>query len=131
MGIIILPFLLVALISFILAAVNLWYAYKKKQLHHKNILFGSILMFGLYAILYVDYRNDFRAWVLGTYFMFPFVMILVPFAIGLILKVVNRPTATLVSNSLFACVVLSTIFMIVFNQFTFGIIDYLGIQKHY
>ena len=131
MGIVILPFLLIAIAVFIIGLVLLWRAYRKNQLNSKVFILGAAISALIYCIIYYDYSNDYSAWPLGPYLLFPFAMIMIPFVTGLILKLVNRPMTISIANSLFVCVVLSGIFIPVFYQFTFEIVAYFGLEKQY
>ena len=85
----------------------------------------------IYSVIYYDYSNDYAAYALGAYFLFPFAMVILPFFLGVVLKISNKPLPVLISNSMFVCVISAGIFITVFNHYTFGIVDFLGIQKNY
>lgn len=131
MGIIILPFILIALIAFIISVVILFKSLLKKELNPKNFLIGTITSISIYFLIFMDYKTSESSYALGTYFMFPFFLILIPFTGGIILKIINKPKTIEISNSLFTSVILSGLFMVLFSKYTFGIIEYLGISKHY
>ncbi|MFT5754677.1 MAG: hypothetical protein ACI924_001915 [Flavobacterium sp.] len=72
-----------------------------------------------------------EAYGLGTYFIFPFFMILLPFLISIILKILNKPKTNKISIILLVSIILSGIFIIAFEKYTFGLIEYLEITKYH
>jgi hypothetical protein len=57
MGIIILPFILIALIAFIISVVILFKSLLKKELNPKNFLIGTITSISIYFLIFLDYKT--------------------------------------------------------------------------
>ncbi|MFD2891375.1 hypothetical protein ACFS5J_05035 [Flavobacterium chuncheonense] len=131
MGIIIVPFLFITLIAFIVAIIFLYKPLVKKEIKPKNFLLGTSITIAIYAMIFLNYKSSENAYALGTFFMFPFFMILIPFVLGMILKIINQPITQAISNSILISVIVSGVFMVVLYKYTFGIIEYLGLIKHY
>jgi hypothetical protein len=131
MGIIIIPFLFITLIAFIVSIIFLYKPLVKKEIKSKNFLLGISITIVIYTLIFLNYKSSLSAYALGTFFMFPFFMILIPFILGMILKIINQPITQILSNSLLISVIVSGVFMVVFNKYTFGIIEYLELIKHY
>lgn len=131
MGMILLPFLLMALGAFITSVVFEIHAITKGTLTLYPILFGIIISMCIYALLFRNYKASQSAYALGVYFMFPIYMVILPFVLGMLLKFFPYPFTFFVSNGLFVSVILSGLFMVLFSKYTFGIIDLLGLPKNY
>ena len=94
----------------------------------KEVLLGLCLSSLIYCGLFIDYKTSDSAYALGTFFYFPFAMIYVPFLSAIVLRFCGAKFALLL-RVLFWSVILSGIFIILFQKYTFGIIDYLAIPK--
>uniref|UniRef100_UPI00404B14FE hypothetical protein n=1 Tax=Flavobacterium sp. TaxID=239 RepID=UPI00404B14FE len=131
MGLILFPYLLLAIIVFIMTLVLVIKSIINKKLVFNDFIYGIITTFSIYLLLFFNYKMSDEAYVLGAFFMFPFFMIFLPFFGSIILKVRNKPTTLKIANILVISVMLSGILMVVFNQYTFEIVDYMGIKKIY
>lgn len=131
MGIIILPFLLIAIIVFITSIIMIISSLTKKELILKDFYQGFLITVGIYLLIFIVYRLSDEAYALGPVFIFPFFMILIPFFISLILRIMNTKKTYRISYSLLFSIIISGIFILIFNKFTFGIIEYLEIQQYH
>lgn len=131
MGIIILPFLLIAIIAFITSIIMIISSLTKKELILKDFYQGFLITVGSYLLIFVVYIFSDEAYALGPVFIFPFFMILTPFFISLILRIMNTQKTYRISYSLLISIIISGIFILIFNKFTFGIIEYLEIQQYH
>ena len=131
MGIIILPFLLIALIAFITSIIMIISSLTKKELILKDFYQGFLITVGSYLLIFIVYILSDEAYALGPVFIFPFFMILTPFFISLILRIMNTQKTYRISYSLLISIIISGIFILIFNKFTFGIIEYLEIQQYH
>ncbi|RYJ43176.1 hypothetical protein NU09_1514 [Flavobacterium beibuense] len=94
-------------------------------------LMGLLLSAIIYAALFLDYKFSSRAYGLGSYFMFPFYMILLPFIIGLVTKFSPVKYVKLISIVCFISVMFSGFFILFFNKYTLDIVDWLELPKYY
>lgn len=131
MGIIILPFLLVAIIAFITSLVMIISSLTKKDLILKDLYIGLIITLCLYLGIFSLYALSNEAYALGPVFIFPFFMILVPFFLSLALRIVNTSKSYRISYSLLISIISSGILIVVFYKYTFDILETLGIQKYH
>ncbi len=131
MGIIILPFLLIAIIAFITSIIMIISSLTKKELILKDFYQGFLITVGIYLLIFIVYILSDEAYALGPVFIFPFFMILTPFFISLILRIMNTQKTYRISYSLLISIIISGIFILIFNKFTFGIIEYLEIQQYH
>lgn len=131
MGIIILPFLLIAIIAFITSIIMIISSLTKKELILKDFYQGFLITVGSYLLIFIVYILSDEAYALGPVFIFPFFMILTPFFISLILRIMNTQKTYRISYSLLISIIISGIFILIFNKFTFGIIEYLEIQQYH
>jgi hypothetical protein len=129
MGLILVPYLLIAIITLIIALVIK--SILKKELIFEDIFSGIIITLCIYTLIYINYKMSNEAYGLGTYFIFPFFMILLPFLISIILKILNKPKTNKISIILLVSIILSGIFIIAFEKYTFGLIEYLEITKYH
>ena len=131
MGLIIYPFLLIAMIAVIFTLVLLFVSIKKNGVSLKEVTAGFLITVVIYSTLFLNYKYGGSAYVLGTYFMFPFYMILLPFTLSFVAKAFKTEAFRSASISLLLSVVYSALFIALLNRYTFGLIDYLQIPKHY
>jgi hypothetical protein len=131
MGLILVPYLLIAIITLIIALVLVIKSILKKELIFEDIFSGIIITLCIYTLIYINYKMSNEAYGLGTYFIFPFFMILLPFLISIILKILNKPKTNKISIILLVSIILSGIFIIAFEKYTFGLIEYLEITKYH
>lgn len=131
MGLVILPFLLINIVFLFWGGIHILKALSNKQITISHLLAGIAISILIYGILFLDYKLSDTAYALGTWFMFPFFMVSVPFFIGLCAITLKGKIPQFVSSACMFSVILSGIFIIVFQKYTFNIIDFLGIEKHY
>lgn len=133
MGIILAPFLLIAIFFVVISIILTIAAASKKQLGIKDAGFGLLISAGILGALVAGYRFRESVWALEPYFVFPFFMVYIPFFIGMLLKIIGlsarKPNGF--SSVMLASVVFSSILFFAFYGFTFGIIDTFGLQRQY
>lgn len=131
MGLIILPFLIIAFLAFI-KSINIIYKFAKtSEIEGENYFFGIMTTLIIYFLIYLSYKSNDSAIALGTYFIFPFFMILIPYIIGFNFKNSNEEKKKKIMQILLISVISSSLFITIFNKYTFGIIDLLGLHKTY
>jgi hypothetical protein len=138
MGLIIFPFLLAVAGTCIIAIAFIIRAAIKKEIRFGEVCLGLLATLLIYGLVYADYELSTSAYALGAYFMFPFYMVLLPFftggltfIIGATIQSGKKDILRRAANTLFMCAIFSGLFLILFKEYTFGIIDYLGLQKTY
>lgn len=129
MGILIGLFLLACAMVFITAVIFIitFLKYTKPV----YFLMGLVLSAIIYEGLFLDYKFSSSAYGLGSYFMFPFYMILLPFIVGLATKFSPGKYVKLISKMCFISVMFSGFFILFFNKFTLDIVDWLELPKYY
>jgi hypothetical protein len=133
MGIIILPFILIAIIIAIISIVFTIIAAAKKQVEIQTLFFGLLIAGAILGTIVFIYSQQSNAYALGPFFIFPFFMIYVPFFVGILFKIINATQKKEIGADkvLFSSVIFSTILFFLFYSYTFDIIETLGIQKIY
>lgn len=131
MGIILVPFLLIAVSMFVYSAILIVKAFLNKRVLLKDIFPSLIISTVIYLLLFIDYKSSDSAYAFGSYFAFPFYMIFIPFIIGVFTTLIKHKYGLLLSKSCFISVILSGIFIIICNKYTLSLVDYLGILKTY
>ncbi|WP_417350981.1 hypothetical protein [Flavobacterium alkalisoli] len=129
MGILIGLFLLACAMVFIAAVIFIITSLKDT----KPVYFamGLLLSAIIYAALFLDYKLSSRAYGLGSYFMFPFYMVLLPFTVGLVTKFSPGKYVKLISKVCFISAMFSGFFILFFNKYTLDIVDWLELPKYY
>lgn len=94
-------------------------------------LMGLLLSATIYAALFLDYKFSSRAYGLGSYFVFPFYMVLLPFIVGLVTRFSHGKYAKIASGLFLLSVIFSGLFIVLFQQYTIGIVDWLELPKYY
>ena len=131
MGIIIIPFLLLSFVSFLITLFVVFKMIKNREIDSENYFLGFLITIILYFIIYFNYKICDSAIALGTYFVFPFFMIGIPFVFGLFLKTTKNMKLKKLMQSLLISVISSSLFIVIFNNYTFGLIETLGLRKIY
>ncbi|KGO87067.1 hypothetical protein Q765_07595 [Flavobacterium rivuli WB 3.3-2 = DSM 21788] len=131
MGIIIYPFLIMNAILVLISIIMIIKSTLKENIEVKHCIYGFFVSFLIYSVLYIDYKFSTSAYPLGTYFMFPFFMIFIPFIIGLSTRFSKHIIGKWISKVFLYSVIFSGLFIIFFQNYTFYIIDFLGIPKHF
>lgn len=125
MGIILLPFIGGSFIIFLFCLYKFYKVFKVFKLSH--LFLGILLSLSIYGILLYSYYIDDNPYNLSPYFLFPFVMIYLPFTIPFINLILKKNISSIINIS----IIISGIFNILFNNLTFGIIEFLGKKGHY
>lgn len=102
---------------------------KNKEIETENYFFGVLITLIIYFSIYMSYKYSDSAIALGAYFVFPFYMILIPYTIANSIKKSNDIRRLKVKQCLLISVISSSIFIVIFYKYTFGIIEYLGLDK--
>lgn len=131
MGIVILLFSLVALGFAIAAGVMIIYKILRKEFFFKEFLYGILLSALLFGILFADYMYSDSAYALGAYFIFPFVMVFIPFAFSLILSAFSNKVINIIRNALLVSAVAGAVFIVMFPDYTYNIVECYGLNKYY
>lgn len=129
MGIIILPFIFGAICISIMAIAQTIVKLRKKEIGLKEVLYGSLISFGIFGLICLSYLIQGKAWVNSPAFRIPLYLVYIPSLCFTPLvdgKLKNLKYAfTLIVIS----IAVSGILGAVFYDFLFGIMDILGIQK--
>ena len=131
MGIIILPFLFVALFLAAASLSKLITHFKNKNVGIKEILLGLLVSAVLFGLICLSYILEGSAWALSPAFRIPIFMFFVPFLIHVFFENSKKPKGIRVSIILLISIVLTTILGVVFNDVLFNLVDFLGVGKHY
>jgi hypothetical protein len=131
MGIILVPYILIAIFVLIIALILAIKSFLKKELIFEDIFLGLITTLCIYTLIYINYKISEESYGLGTYFIFPFFMIFLPLITSFTLKLSKKTKTNKISNILLVSVILSGIFIIVFEKYTFGLIEYLELTKYH
>ena len=131
MGIIILPFLLGALVLSVFAIINSVRLFKNKKITIKEIILGLVISVSIFGLICLSYLIEGKAWGLSPAFRIPIFMAFVPFGFYIIYKSSNNQKLKYFATLALISVGLTGILGVIFNDLFFGLIDILGIEKHY
>ena len=128
MGLLILPFILIAFVIYTISLVLSIKRIVKRQIGIKDFLLGILAAVTFYGIILICYKIAGSAWALSTGFIMPICLFIIPFSIYLITK--SRENK-LLSSILLISIVVSGCFSILFYDAYFDFFDYLGVEKIY
>ena len=131
MGIIIYPYLFITIVIGIIALLMIIRSFYKRQIKNSEFAIGFGISCVLYGIIIADYLLSDSAYALGAYFLFPFLMVWLPFIIAFSLRFSKRDRLRHVSRSILLSIIFSGIFIFSCQKVTFYIVDYLNIPKTY
>lgn len=131
MGIIILPFLLGSLFLAASSLSKLIKHFRIKQVGIKEFLFAFALSATLFGLVCLSYIIQGTAWALSPPFRVPIFMVFIPYLLHILIENSKKPKFISLSIIILISVVLSAIFGIVFYEIVFGLLDFLGVGKHY
>lgn len=131
MGIIILPFLVVALVLGIISAVKAINQFRIGQVGLKELFLGLITSGVIFGLICLSYIIEGQAWGLSPAFRIPIFMVFIPFVVHISTANSKNSKVAYVSKIILVSVSMSTILGIIFNDLLFDLIDYLKIEKHY
>lgn len=121
-----------ALVLFVVSLICLGKSLLKKQVSLSHFFLGMLFSIAVYSLIFIDYYcfTDI-AYALGTGFVFPFYMVVIPALLGLILRGRSRINILLSSNVYFVAAVLSGVVLLLLNKYTFSLPEYLGIPVYH
>ena len=131
MGMIIGLFLAGSLIISIISFIRIFTYILDKQIGLKEILLGmitSIIIFGLVSLSYII---EGKTWGLSPAFRLPIIMVIIPFIIHILTEKSKNTKLAYFSLILLTSIGVTTILGVAFIDFWFGLLDHLGIEKHY
>ncbi len=131
MGIIILPFLLIALFLAASSISKLVKHFRNKQVGIKEFLLAFTLSAAIFALICLSYINQGSAWALSPAIRVPFFMVFIPYFIHILIENSKKPKMISFSIIILISIVLTAILGIIFNEIVFGLVDFLDVGKHY
>jgi hypothetical protein len=131
MGIIIIPFLFGALLLSLLAMIQTIRLIIKRQINFKEIILGLTISLSIFGLICLSYLIEGSAWGLSPAFRIPIFMVFIPSIFYFISMAINHKIIKYLANLILISIGLSGILGIIFNDYIFGIIDLLGIEKYY
>lgn len=131
MGIVILPFLLGAVVISILAIIQTILLLKNKEINLKEIILGLIISVSIFGLICLSYVIEGSAWGLSPAFRIPIFMVFFPFGFYLVTNKSKNQKLKYFATLLLISIAMTGILGVIFNDFFFGLIDILGIEKHY
>jgi hypothetical protein len=128
MGIVLLPFLFLAIRAAVLSGIAVYKAIRSKAITIKHNVLALTITLAIYAALFASYFFSDSAYAFSPYFLFPFFMVLVPYILSAGLR--NNPDYTNTYKVLTLIVLFSTVLLGIFYKYTFGIIQYLKLPVY-
>jgi hypothetical protein len=131
MGIIIILYLAGVLIISVISFIRIFVYLLDKQIGLKEILLGvttSIIIFGLMSLSYII---EGKAWAGSPAFRLPMIMVIIPFIIHSLTEKSKNTKLAYFSLVLLTSIGVTTILGIALIDLWFGLLDHLGIEKHY
>lgn len=122
----------VALVLFAVSLICLIKSLLRKQVSLSDFFLGALFSIAVYSLIFVDYYyfTD-VAYALGTGFVFPFYMVVIPAVLALVLRDKSQINMLLHSNVYFVAAVLSGIVLPLLSRYTFSLPEYLGIPVYH
>lgn len=131
MGIILLPFLLIAVVLYVKTAIAVYKGIRAHQIDFKIVFIGVIIALLIYGLIFFNYYLSSEAYAFGAYFVFLFFMIILPYSFTGFLKKAQNKSSRMFYFSLSVSILLSGLSLLILNKYTFGIAEFLQIPKHY
>ncbi|MDR6192976.1 hypothetical protein [Siphonobacter sp. SORGH_AS_0500] len=131
MGIILIPFLLSTLVIVMYSIIKSFKLIRGNKISKKNIAYSLGSSLASYLIVIISYWYEDQVWVFSPYFRIPILVIIIPFIGWNSLKNNKNQVLSSYSNILILSVALNGIIGILFNNISFGITDFLGIETHH
>lgn len=131
MGIIILPFLCVALGIALFALIKTIRLLWRKEIGLKEIAIGLAISVVLFGLICISYLMEGRASGLSPAFRIPMFMVFVPFIVYSSTKTNQDKTLRHLATLLLVSIGLTGVLGIIFNDVLFDLIDILGIERYY
>ncbi len=131
MGLVILPIYVGALIIYIFCVKQIIKWYEQDALQGSIILFGLLISLSILIGIGLSYYNKERVYGLSPMFRIPFWLIYIPGIIGFILIQIQNIRIENIGKTILMSILFSGVLMLVFNKYTFGILDFLKIEKYY
>lgn len=131
MGIIILPFLLLAIILLIIAIVLTIRLLINKKVGVKELLLGLTSSLSLFGLILFCFKILGSAWALAPAFIMPLFLIFMPFGFYFLVSISKLEKLDYFSKIMLLSVVFSGISAIVFYDFYFDFFDIIGVKRVY
>lgn len=131
MGIIILPFLLAAFVIWLLATIRLGSLFMAQGINFPILLWGLLLSFSLFGLVVWSYILEKQVWALSPFFKIPTYLFFVPAIAYLVAANIKYENALYFSKILLASICISGILCVIFGNFIFDILKYLGINTYH
>ena len=117
--------ILISIIGFIL----LFFQIINKGFNFKEILFGFLLSFFLYILTAVGFYLFEEVYAFSSYFVFPFILIILPFLLGVIFLLIKLNTKIYLPLVMLYCVFSSSIFIVCFPNYTLDFVITQNLNK--
>lgn len=131
MGIIILPIYVGALIIYIFCVKQIIKWLDNGVLSIPVILFGLLISLLILVGIGLSYYFKERVHGLSPMFRLPFCLFYIPGIFGFVLMQSQNMQIENIAKSIVVSVIFSGILILIFNKYTFGILDFLKIKKYY
>ncbi len=131
MGLIFMPLLLGALIIGIIAIIKCVKMFMSDIIGINEIAYGCLTSITIFSVIALVYKIKGDAWGLSPFFRLPIYMVFIPFVIYLITTNSKNLDIKYLSEILLISISFSVIISIIFPNFFFRIVHYLGIKIHY
>ncbi len=129
MGILLLPFILIAVVIGVIATIKIIILLKKKTISFKEIAFGLFISLCFFGLLLLAYLSEGEAWIFSPVFRIPVFMILIPFIIHLLTKKSEEKSIKYFSTGLLISIAFTNLICIVLTYFSIDLFDIINIRK--
>jgi len=131
MGIIILPIYIGALIIYFFCGKQIMKWHANEALSISTILFGLLISLIILVGVGLSYYFKERVYAFSPVFRFPFVLFYIPGILALILLKSQNLQIENIAKSIVVSIIFSGVLMLIFHKYTFGILEFLEIEKYY
>ena len=129
MGILLLFYFIVLFVIMGLAILQI-FKLRKENNFNKTIFYSILASILFLFITNLTYANSKEVYAFGTFFLIPFITIVIPFSLGAILNVIKKEKLKIISNSLIISILISIIVMIIFNEYL-DVIERFNLKIYY
>lgn len=129
MGLILYLYLGLVILISIIGFILLFFQIIIKGFNFKEILFGFLLSFFLYILTAVGFYLFEEVYAFSSYFVFPFILIILPFLLGVISLLIKLNIKIYLPLVMLYCVFSSSIFIVCFPNYTLDFVITQNLNK--
>lgn len=131
MGLIIVPFIFGCLGLSVFSIFLTARLFRKGQIFINELILGVLFSMVIFSLVSLSYVMEGNAWGLSPFLRIPFFVVICPFIFFLNARNSRNELVHYIGTLALISIAVSGIFGVVFFDFIFGIIEFLGVKTHY